>query len=52
MAILPIIIAPDPRLAKPAKPVAKVDDSIRRLMTDMLETMHRASVSPRRRSAY
>ena len=42
MAVLPIIIAPDPRLAKKAKPVAKVDDSIRRLMDDMLETMYRA----------
>jgi peptide deformylase len=42
MAILPIIIAPDPRLAKPAKPVTKVDDSIRRLMDDMLATMYQA----------
>ena len=42
MAVLPIIIAPDPRLAKKAKPVAKVDDSIRRLRDDMLETMYRA----------
>jgi peptide deformylase len=42
MAILPIIIAPDPRLAKSAKPVAKVDDSVRRLMADMLETMYQA----------
>jgi peptide deformylase len=42
MAVLPIIIAPDPRLAKKAKPVAKVDDSIRRLMADMLETMYQA----------
>src|ERR1700722_18925743 len=40
MAILPIIIAPDPRLAKPAKPVAKVDASVRRLMADMLDTMY------------
>ena len=42
MPALPIIIAPDPRLAKKAKPVAKVDDSIRRLMADMLETMYQA----------
>ena len=42
MALLPIIIAPDPRLAKPAKPVAKVDDSVRRLMADMLDTMYQA----------
>jgi peptide deformylase len=42
MAVLPIIIAPDPRLAKKAKPVAKVDDSVRRLMANMLETMYQA----------
>lgn len=43
MAIHPIIIAPDPRLKKPAKQVKKVDDEIRVLMDDMLETMHAAN---------
>jgi len=42
MAILPIITAPDPRLKGKAKPVAKVDDEIRKLMDDMLETMYLA----------
>ncbi|HTS90867.1 MAG TPA: peptide deformylase [Stellaceae bacterium] len=42
MAVLPIITAPDPRLKLKAKPVAKVDDEIRRLMDDMLETMYLA----------
>ncbi len=42
MAILPIIIAPDPRLKQIAAPVARVDDRIRQLMDDMLETMYRA----------
>jgi len=42
MAILPIIVAPDPRLKVKAKPVAKVDASIRRLMDDLLETMYAA----------
>ena len=42
MAILPIITAPDPRLKLRAKPVARVDDEIRRLMDDMLETMYLA----------
>jgi peptide deformylase len=42
MAILPIIVAPDPRLNRPAKPVAKVDASVRQLMDDMLETMYLA----------
>ena len=42
MSILPIITAPDPRLKLKARPVAAVDDSIRRLMDDMLETMYLA----------
>jgi peptide deformylase len=42
MALLPIITAPDPRLKINAKPVAKVDDQVRRLMGDMLETMYQA----------
>jgi peptide deformylase len=42
MALLPIIIAPDPRLKRTAKPVKAVDDRIRRLMDDMLETMYAA----------
>ena len=42
MALLTVIIAPDPRLKVKAKPVAKVDASIAKLMDDMLETMYRA----------
>lgn len=42
MAILPIITAPDPRLKVKAKAVERVDDEIRRLMDDMLETMYLA----------
>jgi peptide deformylase len=42
MALLPIITAPDPRLKIKAKPVAAVDDEIRRLMDDMVETMYHA----------
>jgi peptide deformylase len=42
MALLPIITAPDPRLKRTAKPVKVVDDRIRRLMDDMLETMYAA----------
>ena len=42
MALLPIITAPDPRLKVKAKPVAAVDDEVRRLMDDMLETMYMA----------
>lgn len=42
MAILDILHFPDPRLRNKAKPVATVDDSIRRLIDDMLETMYQA----------
>ncbi|MBI1209786.1 MAG: peptide deformylase [Azospirillum sp.] len=40
MTILPILIAPDPRLKLKAKPVVEVDRRIVRLMDDMLETMY------------
>jgi|TARA_Y100000294_G_scaffold53351_1_gene50337 peptide deformylase len=43
MALLPIIVAPDPRLKVTAKPVKNVDDGVRLLMDDMLETMHAAN---------
>jgi peptide deformylase len=42
MAQLPIITAPDPRLKIKARPVPAVDDKIRRLMEDMLDTMYGA----------
>jgi peptide deformylase len=40
MARLPILRYPDPRLHTVAKPVAAVDERIRRLADDMLETMY------------
>ena len=42
MALLPILVAPDPRLKLKAAPVARVDDTHRALMADMLETMYAA----------
>lgn len=42
MALLPILRFPDPRLKKVALPVANVDDSIRKLVADMAETMYEA----------
>ena len=42
MALLPILHYPDPRLHTVAKPVAAVDDRIRRLIKDMAETMYAA----------
>lgn len=40
--LLPILEYPDSRLRTVAKPVEKVDDSIRQLVSDMLETMYEA----------
>jgi peptide deformylase len=42
MSQLDILRYPDPRLHKVARPVASVDDRIRRLVDDMLETMYAA----------
>ena len=43
MAILDIIVAPDLRLKITAKAVKAVDDDVRALMDDMLESMHVAN---------
>lgn len=42
MALLPILSFPDPRLRTKAKPVEQVNDEIRQLVNDMLETMYAA----------
>jgi peptide deformylase len=42
MSIRPILTAPDARLRQVSKPVEKVDDALRALMDDMLETMYDA----------
>lgn len=42
MALLKILQYPDPRLHTVAKPVAEVDDEIRKLAADMAETMYAA----------
>lgn len=42
MAIREILTAPDPRLKQKSEPVERVDDEIRALMDDMLETMYAA----------
>lgn len=43
MTVLPIIVAPDPRLKIKAKPVEAVDDDVRQFMDDMLESMYAAN---------
>ena len=42
MPLRPILRFPDPRLKKIAAPVTKIDDSIRRLASDLAETMYEA----------
>jgi len=43
MAILDILVYPDERLRKVAKPVQQVDERIRKLVADMTETMYDAN---------
>ena len=42
MAVREILVVPHPVLKQVSKPVAKVDDALRALMDDMLETMYDA----------
>jgi peptide deformylase len=42
MALRPIICIPDNRLRLKSQPIERVDDDVRRLMDDMLETMYDA----------
>ena len=42
MALREILTVPDPRLKQVSQPVAAVDDELRALMDDMLETMYAA----------
>lgn len=42
MALREILIVPDPRLKKECEPVTEVNDEIRQLLSDMLETMYAA----------
>lgn len=42
MALLPLLYYPDPKLHTVAKPVLAVDDRVRTLIADMLETMYQA----------
>ena len=42
MALLPIVEVPDPRLRQISSPVEKVDDELRKLISDMFDTMYAA----------
>ena len=43
MTVLPVIVAPDPRLKIKAKPIDAVDDDVRQFMDDMLDSMYAAN---------
>ena len=43
MALLPILVYPDPKLHTVARPVEAVDDKIRTLVNDMFDTMYEAN---------
>jgi peptide deformylase len=42
LAVRPIIRFPDPRLRQKAEPILEIDESVRILALDLLETMHAA----------
>jgi peptide deformylase len=42
MALRPIVLYPDPVLLRPTEPVVSVDDEIRALVRDMVDTMYAA----------
>ncbi len=42
MAILPIVTLPDPLLRKASAPIERIDEDVRKLAADMLETMYAA----------
>jgi peptide deformylase len=42
MALRPIITLPDPKLRLVSKKIERVDDNLRRLIDEMIETMHEA----------
>ncbi len=55
MALRPIITLPDPKLRLISAPLGRVDDALRKLLDDMVETMHEApgiglAANPGRRS--
>ncbi len=40
MAVMPLVIAPDQRLNTPSVPVPEVNDEVRELLNDMVDTMY------------
>jgi peptide deformylase len=42
MALRPIITLPDPKLRLVSKPIERIDDRLKKLIGDMIETMHDA----------
>lgn len=42
MAVLPLVVLPDPRLKQVSEPVGPIDEGVRTLVADMLDTMYAA----------
>lgn len=42
MSVRPIVVYPDPALFEPTRPVERVDDEVRQLVQDMVDTMYAA----------
>lgn len=42
MAVLNILLAPDPKLTTPCTPVTAIDNDLRQVLDDMIETMYAA----------
>jgi len=40
MAVRPVVIWPDPRLREPSQPIATIDDSVRELYRDLVDSMY------------
>ncbi len=40
MAVRPVVIWPDPRLREPSQPIAAIDDSVRELYKDLVDSMY------------
>jgi peptide deformylase len=43
MSLLDVLIFPDPRLKKIAAPISQIDEDIKKIVNDMLETMYHAN---------
>jgi peptide deformylase len=45
VAVRPVVLVPEPVLARPAAPIARIDDAVQALARDLLDTMRASSHS-------